>query len=155
MILGYTPISKTFLTPKCVIKANKPRLQRISVAAPGFLLPGPKPEGVQATTPIFEGMPKVEAPSPQQTTGAATSSRPINTEEEEVVEVVDSEDEFEVFNQTLSPETSVPDLGPPFSPIIDEMGIQRKPKSSLMDLIEFQPGRDAPVKTAQTKPRAG
>ena len=108
----------------------------ISVAAPGFLLPGPKPKGVQTTTPIFKGILKVETLSPQQTTGAATSSRPINIEEEEVVEVADSEDEFEVFNYALSSETLVPDLGPPFSPIIDKMGIQHKPKSSLLDLIE-------------------
>ena len=93
---------------------NDSRLQRINVAAPGFLLPGPKPKGVQAATPIFEGIPKVEALSQQQTTGAATSSHPINTEEEEVVEVVDFEDEFEVFNQALSPKTLVLDLGSPF-----------------------------------------
>ena len=53
-----------------------------------------------------------------------------------MVEVADSEDEFEVFNQALSSETSVPEPGPPFSPLINEMGIQRKPKSSLLDLIE-------------------
>ena len=32
------------------------------------------------------------------------------------------------------------------------MGIQRKPKSSLLDLIESQPGRDAPRKVTHTKP---
>lgn len=32
------------------------------------------------------------------------------------------------------------------------MGIQRKPKSNLMDLIESQLGRDALMKTAQSKP---
>ena len=69
-----------------------------------------------------------------------------------MVKVADSEDEFEVFNQALSPKTSVPDLGPPFSPIINEMGIQRKPKSSLLDLIESQPGRDASGKVTHTKP---
>ena len=69
-----------------------------------------------------------------------------------MVEVVDSEDEFEVFNQALSPETSVPNLGPPFSPIIDEMGIQRKPRSSPLDLIESQPRRDALGKATHTKP---
>ena len=68
-----------------------------------------------------------------------------------MVEVADSKDEFEIFNRALSPEISNPDLGLPFSPIIDEMGIQRKPKSSLFDLIEFQLGRDAPGKAAQTK----
>ena len=53
-----------------------------------------------------------------------------------MVEVLDSEDEFEVFNQALSPKTTIPDLRPPSSPTLDEMGIQRKPKSSLLDLIE-------------------
>ena len=68
-----------------------------------------------------------------------------------MVEVTNFEDEFEVFNQDLSPETSVIDLDPHFSPIIDEMGIQRKPKSSLLELIENQPGRDAPGKTVRSK----
>ena len=55
----------------------------------------------------------------------------LNTKEEKVVEVPDSEDEFEVFNQALSPETSTFDFGPLFSLLIDEMGIQRKQRSSL------------------------
>lgn len=65
-----------------------------------------------------------------------------------MVEVADSEDEFEVFNKALSPEVSNLDLGRPVSPIIDEMGKQRKPKSSLLDLIESQLERDTPEKTA-------
>ena len=65
--------------------------------------------------------------------------------------MTDSEDEFEVFNQDLSLETSIPDLGPHFSPIIDKMSIQRKPKSSLLELIENQLRRDAPEKIAHTK----
>ena len=63
-------------------------------------------------------------------------SRLADIEEGEVLEVANSEDKFEVFSQALSPEISHPDLGPPFSPIIDEMGIQCKPKSNLLDLIE-------------------
>ena len=66
--------------------------------------------------------------------------------------MTDSEDEFEVFSQDLSPENSVTDLGPHFSPIIDEMGIQHKPKSSLLKLIEKQPGRDALGKIDHSKP---
>ena len=111
-----------------------------------------------ATKPIPEGIPKVASP-PQQTTGVATSSHLTNTEEEEVVEVSDSEDEFEVFNQALYPETLTPDLGHPsfdlshpFIPILDKMGIQRKLRSNLLDLIESQPRRDTPRKAAQTKP---
>ena len=66
--------------------------------------------------------------------------------------MVESEDEFEVFSQALSLEISHPDLSPSFSPIIDEMGIQCKPNSSLLDLIKSQLGRDAPRKVAHTKP---
>ena len=130
LILDYVPISKGFLAPKCAIKARDSRLQQISVAAPGFLLSGPVPEGTLTTEPILEGIPKVVSPL-SQTTGVATSSHLASIEKEEVVEVPDSEDEFEVFNRAWSPETSTFDLGPPFILIIDEMGIQRKQRSSL------------------------
>ena len=63
LILDYDPISKSFQTPKCVIKSKDPRLQRISVATLGFLASGPIPEGVHLTTPILEGIPKVGASS--------------------------------------------------------------------------------------------
>ena len=65
--------------------------------------------------------------------------------------MTDSEDEFEVFNKDLSPKTSIIDLSPHFSPIIDEIGIQHKLKSSLLELIENQPRRDAPGKTIHSK----
>ena len=154
LILGITPISRAFQAPKCVIKAHDPRLRRISVVVEGFLFPegvlipegtfstqpilfpGPTTEGTRSSTSIPEGIPKVGASSSQQFTGIATSSRTKDSKEEEVVEVTDSEDEFEVFNKDLSLETSVTDLNPHFSPIIDEMGFQRKPKSSLLELIE-------------------
>ena len=98
LILDYVPISKSFLVLKCVIKARDPRLQWINVAAPRFLLFGPVPKGMFTTEPIPEGIPRVALP-PQQTNLAATSSPPTNIEEEEkVVELFDSKDEFEVFN---------------------------------------------------------
>ena len=74
------------------------------------------------TEPIPKGIPKVFLP-PSQTIGVATSSHLASIEEEEAVEVPDSEDEFEVFNRAWSPKTSTFDLSPPFNPIIDEMGI--------------------------------
>ena len=149
LILGYKLISSSFQAPKYFIKANDPYLHRISVAVPGFLrfegvlvlggtlITKPILVDTLSTEPILEGIPKVTLPL-QQSTGVATSSRPTNIEEEEeeVVEVPNFEDEFEVFNQALSPEISIPDLDPPFSPILDEMGIQHKTKSSLLDLIK-------------------
>ena len=152
MILGYTLISSSFQALKCVIRARNPRLHRISVAVPGFLLPGPKVKGVKITTPILEGIPKAGVSSQQRIAEATISCRLVDIEEGEVLEVVDSEDEFEVFSQALSPEISHQNLGPPFSPIMEKMGIQRKPKSSLLDLIESQPGKDALGKVARTKP---
>ena len=85
---------------KCVIKARDPHLQQINVATPGFLTTGPILEGAFSTNSILEGIPKVEA----------SSSRPIIKEkekelekEEELVEVFNSKDDFEVFDQLLSP----------------------------------------------------
>ena len=56
------------------------------------------------------------------------------------MDLTDSLDDFEVFNQPSFPK-SLP----------EEMGIQRKPQKSLMELIEDQPGRGALGKSAQSK----
>ena len=56
------------------------------------------------------------------------------------MDLTDSLDDFEVFNQPLSPK-SLP----------EEMGIQRKPQKSLMELIKDQPGRGGTGKSAQPK----
>ena len=97
-------------------------------------------------------------------TGASASSQPTYKEEgegeeereKEIVDVLESysKDLYEIFNQSHSPATSTGVLSQSSSPqpscfegaalLLDEIGIQRKPKSSLLDLIESQPGRDAP-----------
>ena len=97
----------------------------------GFL----PPEGAS----ILEGMP-LAGPS---------SSYPMIEEEdefevekkEEVVELDSSEDKFEVFDQAQSFESPFGDLGDPNCIEADflfeeDMGIQRKQKTSLLDLIE-------------------
>ena len=149
-------ISKCYQAPKCIIKAKDPCLHRISIAAPVFLISNPIPKGTLTTNLIPEGIPKVALP-PLYTAKGATSSHPAiikeeEKEEKEIVEVFDSEDEFDVFNQPLSSEASTGDLEWPFTPILDEMGIQLKSRSTLLELIESQPGRDTPKKVAQTKP---
>ena len=127
LILGYTPISCAFQAPRCVIKAKDPRLHRISVAYEGFVVP----EGI----PILESTP-FSQPLPVATISAGISSPSLIIQEEEegeeegVMDLTDSLDEFEIFNQSSSPK-SLP----------EEMGIQRKPQKSLMELIEDQPGR--------------
>ena len=122
LILGYTPISRAFQAPRCVIKARDPWLHCISVAYEGFMVP----KGIL----IPEGTPFTH-PLPVATLLARiSSSPPVFQEEEEgeeegFVDLADSLDEFEVFNQPSSPK-SLP----------EEMGIQRKPHKSLMELIK-------------------
>ena len=53
------------------------------------------------------------------------------------MDLIESVDEFEVFNQPSSPK-SLP----------EEMGIQRKPQKNLMELIENQLGKGGPGKSA-------
>ena len=105
LILDYIPISKTFQVLKWIIKARDPHLQRISVVTPGFLITGPISEGTLATGLILEGIPKVSLP-PQHTAEEGTSFHLAITKEEEereeVVEVLDFEDGFDIFNQILS-----------------------------------------------------
>ena len=124
-----------------MIKARNPRLHRISVAYEGFVVP----EGI----PIPKGTPFTQ-PLPVATLSAGiSSSPPVPLEEEEgeeereeegFVDLTDSLNEFELFNQPSSPNS-----------LLKEMGIQRKPQKSLMELIKDQPGRGGPGKFAQPK----
>ena len=144
LILGYMPLSFAFQAPKYVIKARDPRLRCINVAFEGFIVPEgiPLPQDTSRTQPLFVATPSI----------GASSSQPVLEEEEEkekeeeerspeeVVDLLDSSNEFEVFNQTLSSED-----------VSNEMGVQRKPQRSLMELIENQPGKGAPGKSTQSQ----
>ena len=61
-------------------------------------------------------------------------------EEKGFVDLIESTDDLEVFNQ-LSPPKNMP----------EEMGIQRKPQRSLQELLESQPGRGEAGKPSQPK----
>ena len=141
LILGYKPISCTFQALRCVIRAKDPRLHRISVAYEGFVVP----EGVPLpkNTPLIELLPVATL-----SVGVPSPSPILQVEEEEeeeqegegFVDLIESIDEFEVFNQPLPPK-NVP----------EEMGIQRKPQRSLQELLESQPGRGEAGKSSQPK----
>ena len=99
IILGYTPISRAFQTPKCVIRAKDPRLHRISVAYEGFVVP----EGIPLpkSTPFTQSLPVATL------SAGVSSSPPIFQEEQEekeeqeaqgFMDLTESMDEFEVFN---------------------------------------------------------
>ena len=111
-------------------------MHQISVAAPGFLTTGPVSEGTFTTTPILEGKPRVALPLQRANEEEATSSEPSIKEREEIVEVSDTEDNFEVLNQPLSLEVLTSDLRFPSSAQLShnqeaantsgDMGIQHK-----------------------------
>ena len=75
--------------------------------------------------------------------------------EEQVAELGQSEDEFGAFDQVDLSKDPSSDLGNPSLTEANlqetssqaEMGFKRKPPTSLLDLIEGQPGKDAPGKS--------
>ena len=71
-------------------------MHQIRVVIPAFLI----------TNPIPENIPKIALLSQCTVEEVATLSQPTTKEKEETVEVSNLEDDFEVFNRPLSPETS-------------------------------------------------
>ena len=114
LILGYMPISHAFQAPKCVIKAKDHRLNRISVAYEGFVvLEGiPLPKNIVFPQPLPVATLSAGAPSPSPILQKGEKEQ----EERGFVDLIESVDDFEVFDQPSSPK-SLP----------EEMGIQRKP----------------------------
>lgn len=85
-----------------MIRAKDKCLHLINVAVLGFLNPRPTLEGVQ----------QIELPFYLIVEEEATPSQPVIKEEEEVVEVLDSKDNFEVFNQPQSLKLQLVTLAP-------------------------------------------
>ena len=141
LILGYTPISRAFQDLRYVIKTRDPRLYRISIAYEGFMVPKgiPIPEGTPFTQPLSVATLSVGI-SPSPLVPQEKEEGEEEREEEGFVDLIDSLDEFKVFNQPPSP-NSLP----------EEMGIQRKLQKNLMELIKDQSGRGGPGKSAQPK----
>ena len=130
LILGYTPISRAFQAPKCVIKAHYHRLRRICVTVEGFLLL----EGASIPEDVPLAGPSSSHPAVEEENEFEVKKK------EEVVELDSSKDKFEVFNQNQSFKSPFCDLSDPnlteadflFSetPFEEDMGIQRKQKQA-------------------------
>ncbi|XP_065620263.1 histone-lysine N-methyltransferase ATXR2 [Quercus suber] len=132
--------------PKHVIRANDPRLQRITVTEDRFLFPEKPsdPEVVNLAVPSFS-----------QVFAKAAEGDPKR-----------EKDAFDVFARLDQSEDPPRDLGDPClteadllaseSPPLPIMGYKRKPPTSLLDLIEGQPGKSQqklpppPLKTRST-----
>ena len=93
LILNYTLILSNFQAPKCQIEAKDPCLHLINIAMPGFLNLSLGPQGALTIEPILQCKTK-DAATPLQPTIERKEE-----EEEKVVEIFDSEDDFKVFNQ--------------------------------------------------------
>ena len=151
LILDYMLLSSSFYASKCQIKVRDPRLHQISVAAPSFLL----------TNPISEAIPYIALPFQRASEEEATPSQSMIKEEEKVVEVFYSKDDFEVFNQPLSLEVLTCDFGHLLPAqashsqedpsTLETMGIQCKTRQGLRDLMESQVGGDTLEIVTQTK----
>ena len=118
LILGYTPISRAFQAPRCVIRAKDPRLHYISVAYEGFVVPEgiPLPRSTPLTQPLPVATLSAGVPSPSPILQVEEEEEE-EQEEEGFVDLTESTDDFEVFNQP-SPPRNMP----------EEMGIQRNLK---------------------------
>ena len=130
LILGYTPISRAFQAPKCVIRAKDPQLHHISVTYEGFVVPEdiPLPTKTPFTQPLLVATLSAGVPSPSLILQEGEEEEE-KQKDEGFVDLTESADEFEVFNQPSSPKN-----------LSNEMGIQRKPQKSLQELLESQPG---------------
>ena len=136
-ILGYDPIQKSFAAPKYVIKAKDPWLQKITVAEHGFFFPGGS--SAQQATETEEGR---------------------DEGEEQVIDLDQSEDEFDAFEQLDPSDDPFGDISDPNLSEADlqgissqaDMGFKRKPSASLRDLLEGQPRKDVPGKSQPKLP---
>ena len=122
-----------------MIRARNPRLHRISVAFPGFIVPDgiSLPQDTSRTEPLFVATVSTGASSSQP---ALREEKEGEEEEEEVVQLLDSSEDFGVFDLPIQSEED-----------FEEMRIQRKPQRSLMELIENQPRNNASKKSTQSQ----
>ena len=140
-ILGYDPIQKSFADPKHVISANNPRLLKITVVENGFLIS----EG----SPVPEGI-------------SLAGSSPSHQAAEDEDDLGLSKEGFGAFDQADPSDDPSGDLGDPDLSEVEllsvetssraEMGLKRKPPTSLYDLIEGQPGKGAQRKPQSNAP---
>ena len=124
LILRYTPISRAFQAPRCVIRARDPRLHKINVAYEGFIvsqgIPHPRYSPLTESLPVTTLAARATSSPPPPPILQVEEEEEAEQEEEDFVDLTESTDDYEVFNQPLPPQ-DVP----------EDMGIQRKPQRSL------------------------
>ena len=128
-----------------MIRARDPRLHRISVAYEGFIVPEGIPllQYTSRTEPLFVASVSAGTSSPLPSLRKKGTKRGRKKEkgEDTIVTVSEPSDEFVISGQPIRTEEGS-----------DEMGMQRKPQKSLLELMEGRPGKLIPAKT--TSPQA-
>ena len=131
-ILGYAPLQKSFADPRHVISTSRPQLQKITVVESGFLIS----EG----SSVPKGIPLVDLSSSHQ---VAEDEGELD-QFEEGFRVFDLADQSEDPSGDISdPALSEAELSSVGTSSQAEMGLKRKPMTSLFELLEGQPGKDA------------
>ena len=140
-ILGYAPVQKSFADPRHVINARHPRLPKITIVESGF--------SISKGSFAPEGIPLVDLSLSHQAA-------------EDEGDLDQSEEGSGVFDQADPSEDPSDDLGDPALSEAElllvgissraEMGLKRKPPTSLFDLIEGQPGKGAQGKPQSNDP---
>ena len=130
-ILGYAPVQKSFADPRHVISDSRPWLPKITVVESRFLIS----EG----SSVPEGVPLVDLSSSHQVA-------------EDEGELDQPEEGFGVFDLANQSEDPSGDIGDPALSEVElssvgtssqaEMGLKRKPPTTLLKLLEGQPGKD-------------
>ena len=152
VILGYKLISSSFQSPENVIKAKDPQLKQINIVVLGFLI-GPLLEGT------YQAMLPVQLVAEERATFSG-----LAREEElvKIIEVTDSEEDFEVFDQpdlTKSPGTTSRPLSSTqisnnqeSANIPEAMVLQRRKDTNLLELLESHAGGSVLEVPIQTRP---
>ena len=114
LILGFNPISRAFQTLRCVIRAKDPRLHCISVAYEGFVVPEgiPFPRHTPLTQPLPVATLSAGVPSPSPIL-QIEKEKEEEQEEESFVDLTESTDNFEIFNQPSPPKNVLESKGNP------------------------------------------
>ena len=140
-ILGYAPLQKSFTDPKHVISANRPRLPKIIVVEQGFLIS----EG----SPVPEGIPLVDSSPSHQ---AAEDEGELDLSEKGFGAFDQADPSEDPFGDLSDPDLSEAELLSVGTSSRAEIGLKRKPPTSLLDLIEGQSGKGAQGKPQSSVP---
>ena len=131
-ILGYAPVQKSFADLRHVISKSCPRLLKITVVETGFL--------ISEVPSVPESIPLVGPSSPHQ----------VAEDEGELDQLEEGFGGFDLANQSEDPSGDIGDsvlseaeLSSVGTSSQAEMGLKRKPPTSLFELLKGQPGKNA------------